>query len=131
MRVGFCLVGMLGGACGQTSRPDGSTSVVAMDHLEAKGVTAWIVESSAGRSLVVARGGSGPVERLRGVPMRDVMLDPAGRTAFLLVERGKRFALEELVLDGGGEPRVMLRDLATPIVLPNHATSPDPWPMGA
>lgn len=120
----LCLLAILGSGLAQTSRPAEIKSIIAMDHLEAKGVTAWIVESPSGRSLVVARGGAGPVVRLRGLLMCDVLLDPTGKTAFLLVDGGKRFALEQLVLDGDAAPRIVVPDLAPPIVLPKH-TTPD------
>jgi hypothetical protein len=89
--------------------------ILALDHLESKAVTAWVLASPSGeRVLWVARAGAEPAVRLRGRPVRDLALDPAGQTALLLVEDGDRFALEHLVLDGDAAPRRISSDLATP-----------------
>jgi hypothetical protein len=89
---------------------------VAADHVEAKGISAWILASpSDERDLVIARGTSEPALRLRGLALRDVLLDQEGKTALLLVQRGDRFVLEHLALDGSEPPQVLQTDLMLPI----------------
>jgi hypothetical protein len=95
------------------SRPAAAVqTVVAMDHLESKGVTMWIVAGAGGeRSLVTARLGAPQRTRMRGRPLRDVLIDASAKTAYLLVEQNGGLALEQITIDGDEAPRVVVADL--------------------
>jgi hypothetical protein len=115
IRAASCALVLVAAASAQTSRPAAFGRALAMDHLEARGMTAWIVGAQPEeRTLVVARGGAEPVARVRGLAMRDVLLDPSGRTAFLLVGQGSLFSLEQVALDEDGPPRLVIANLAMP-----------------
>lgn len=91
--------------------------VVAMDHLEPKGVTAWIISSPADeRALLVARPGLATTTRLRGRRLRDVVLDSSGRLAFIVVEQGGGTSVERVTLDSETAPRVVLQSLKSPVL---------------
>jgi hypothetical protein len=97
-------------AAAQATRPAGEARVIAMDHLESKGVTAWIIVTPAGdRDLVVARLGTGMTTRMRDVRLVDVLLDPGGGGAFLLLEAP--WAVAYASLTSAEEPRVVASDL--------------------
>jgi hypothetical protein len=108
-----------GPAAGQQTRPHAAAAprIVALDHLESKAVTAWIEEDAGGgRCLLVARVGAPVVTRLRAVGLRDLVLHPFGRTAFVAVEGARGAHVEEVVLEGTAEPRRLLTlDRASPI----------------
>src|SRR5436853_2018777 len=89
-------------------RPAADLRIVAMDHLESKGVTAWIAASASGeRALWIARLGSDLKVRSRDPRLRDVTLDPSGRGAFLLVGDEAASGISYAVLDSDDAPRLL------------------------
>jgi hypothetical protein len=113
-RAAIALLAVASAGVAQTSRPDFGR-VIAVDHLEPKALTVWILASRSGeRSLVVARSGVPGPPRLRGRGLRDVILERGGRSAFVLVRDGRRAVLEQVPLESEGPSRIVVEDADGP-----------------
>jgi hypothetical protein len=86
--------------------------VLAVDHLESKGATAWVLEAPDGdRTLLVARLGAESAIRLHDRALRDAVLDATGRGAFLLLGEARDVAVAHMNLDSNEAPRIVVAGL--------------------